>query len=58
MEKNALFLISQESAPLIPEWVGSCPTCTAGVAGLPHTKVAFFFKLLQGHKANSVLLIV
>lgn len=57
MEKNALF-VTQESAPLIPEWVAPSPNCAAGIAGLPHTKVAFSFKLLQGHKANSILLIV
>lgn len=58
MEKNALFLVSQESAPLIPERVAPCPARAAGVAGLPQIKVAFSFKLLQGHKASSILLIV
>lgn len=34
------------------------PACAAGVAGLPQPKAAFSFKLLQGHKARSILLIV
>lgn len=42
-KKNALFLVSQQSALLIPERVPPPPppACAAGVAGLPQIKVAF-----------------